>query len=300
MAGSSAALSHACIYCNNPHEVSEYQDLRSLSEEARKSYVLKMGLCFGCLGRSHVAKSCNQRKQCALCKGRHPTALHRAPPFTGANSTSANHISNDQGPVYGGKLNVLPVQVHFEGKTVRTNAFFDTGSTHSFCCSSLLQKLNYHPDESTVLQLNTVNNRQNVKSHIVRGIKITNLSGFEEMVLPPLFTFNEIPINPTDIPRDHDSTSHLRKQGVYIRTIQGPIELLLGGNAALAMEPLQVIRSENGGPFAIRTRFGWVLGGAKLSRQVAKLNKIQVQQNWESVNGILASAETVYFLPAIR
>ena len=225
MAGSSAALSH-CIYCKNPHEVSECQELRSLSEEARKSYVLKMGLCFGCLEHGHMAKSCNQRRQCTLCKGRHPTALHRAPSFTGANSTSANHISNDQGPVYGGKLNVLPVLVLFEGRTIRTNAFLDSGSTHSFCCSSLLQKLNYHPQERTVLQLNTVNNRQSVQSHIIRGIKISNLAGSEEMVLPPLFTLNEIPLNSTDIPRDYDSTSHLRKQGVYIHTIRGPIELL--------------------------------------------------------------------------
>ena len=44
--------------------------------------------------------------------------------------------------------------------------------------------------------------------------------------------------------------------------VAGEVGLLLGNNVAAALEPIEVIPSQNGGPFAVRTRFGWVLGGA--------------------------------------
>ena len=146
--------------------------------------------------------------------------------------------------------------------------------------------------EDTVLQLSTVNNQERIPRHIVRGIVITNLVGSEQITLPPLLTVKDIPLNTEDVSSNQDIVPYLREQGVQLYPVKGPIELLLGANAALAMEPLQAVRSRNGGPFAILTRFGWILGGAKLSSRVPKLNKIQVQQNWKSVPGTLASAET--------
>ena len=38
-----------------------------------------------------------------------------------------------------------------------------------------------------------------------------------------------------------------------MKQIEGEVGLLLGNNAGLAMEPLQVVNSENGGPFAVKT-----------------------------------------------
>ena len=94
-------------------------------------------------------------------------------------------------------------------------------------------------------------------------MKSRNLDGSEDIDLPPLLTLQEIPLNMADIPQDQDSPLYLQNQGVKIYPVDGPIEILLGSNAAQAMEPLEVVRSQQGGPFAVRTRLGWILGGAK-------------------------------------
>ena len=54
--------------------------------------------------------------------------------------------------------------------------------------------------------------------------------------------------------------------------------LLLGNNVAAAMEPIRVIPSQNGGPFAVKTRYGWVLGGAeKTNKSLFKTHRIHVE-----------------------
>ena len=39
------------------------------------------------------------------------------------------------------------------------------------------------------------------------------------------------------------------------------IGLLIGANCLKALEPMQVIASENGGPYTFRTRLGWCIVG---------------------------------------
>ena len=44
------------------------------------------------------------------------------------------------------------------------------------------------------------------------------------------------------------------------------------------MEPIRVIPSQNGGPFAVKTRYGWVLGGAeKTNKSLFKTHRIHVE-----------------------
>ena len=64
-------------------------------------------------------------------------------------------------------------------------------------------------------------------------------------------------------------------------------EVTLGSNA---MEPLEVINSQNGGPFAIRTRFGWILSGAGCIDS-ATVNSVWVGSEWDKINGKLATEE---------
>ena len=53
------------------------EDLRHRSIDDRNRFVWEHGLCFGCLHKGHVARVCNVRRTCSICKGRHPTSLHR-------------------------------------------------------------------------------------------------------------------------------------------------------------------------------------------------------------------------------
>ena len=55
--------------------------------------------------------------------------------------------------------------------------------------------------------------------------------------------------------------THGNLQNVTIPSMQGNVGLLIGVNVPTATEPLCVIPSKNGGPFAVQTRPGWVLNG---------------------------------------
>lgn len=52
-------------------------------------------------------------------------------------------------------------------------------------------------------------------------------------------------------------------------------ELLIGANVPKAMEPLQVIRSINNGPCAIRTMLGWTERATERRREVS-VNRVSV------------------------
>ena len=51
------------------------------------------------------------------------------------------------------------------------------------------------------------------------------------------------------------------------------------------MEPLQVVNSENGGPFAIQTRFGWIISGNGNTKS-PNVNSIRVPSELDEVNNI--------------
>ena len=93
-----------------------------------------------------------------------------------------------------------------------------------------------------------------------------------------------------DIQTNSYSTQYLQEKGVEIAQIDGDVGLLLGSNAALAMEPLEVVNSQNGGPFAIRTRFGSILGGGGCIES-ATVNSVWVTSEWDKTNGKLATEE---------
>ena len=67
---------------------------------------------------------------------------------------------------------------------------------------------------------------------------------------------------PTSV--DTSKWQYLLDGGVHIEErVEGEVGLLLGNNVAATMEPIEVIPGQDGGPFAVRTRYSWVLGGAE-------------------------------------
>ena len=252
---------------------------------------MKLGLCFGCLLRRHTSTTCPQRKICGICNGRHPTAFHkRKSQEKNAEGVVSLHARSTSVPVHGCNLHVVPILVTLGTRTVRTNAFLDSGSTHSFCSNSLLNKLNCNTKEITTMNLTTVQNQARLPSHVIRGIVIKDLNENNGLSMPPLLTLDKIPVGQHDIQIKFDRFQYLLDNGVEIPEIEGDVELLLGNNAALAMEPLQVVNSKNGGPFAVKTRYGWILisGGNIIDPNV---NSIWATEECEKINEIMATED---------
>lgn len=75
--GESSPPKPCCVCCNKQHYLNGCDDLKAKPHEERLEFVQRNSLCFGCLRKGHSSKDCRRRKVCQVCKGRHPTLLHR-------------------------------------------------------------------------------------------------------------------------------------------------------------------------------------------------------------------------------
>ena len=159
-------------------------------------------------------------------------------------------------------LPLVPVVLCNGDKKVNTFAFLDSGSTHSFATNSLLNQVGMQDAPSRQLTLTTVERGVSIPTRLATGLHITDVYGDNEMELPMLYSMEKIPAEPSDYPKQEDVRrwDHLRDVELTEPEMT-EVGLLLGANAFLAMEPRRVIPSVDGSPFAVLTRFGWVISG---------------------------------------
>ena len=265
-----------CLFCEGKHQLEACKKFENKKPEEKSKYVKEKGLCFACLQHGHRSRFCKERKTCEKCSGRHPTVLHEERSETPTATTG--HLAPSK--TGGAKLQVLRVQVGLGSKKVTTNAFLDSGSTYSFVASHLLDKMKMKPQRKMPLKVSTIKRQEVMDSSLVPGLVIESLDGDNGMELPPLYVLDHIPVEPEDVPsqEDIDFWTHLQDAGVHLQTTKEDQEigLLIGANAAGVMEPVEVCPSQDGGPFALKTKYGWVLSGAAKSSKSVSVNRIRI------------------------
>ena len=160
------------------------------------------------------------------------------------------------------KLPIVPIQVKAKkgNKVILTYAFLDQGSTAVFCTESLKQKLNLSGKRANIL-LRTMGQEKVVSSYIVPELEVAALEDDSFIELPKAYTQLSMPVHKVNIPTNKDLTRWSYLKHISLPQIEAGIELLIGMNVPRAMEPLEVIRSEHNGPYAIRTVLGWTVNG---------------------------------------
>lgn len=316
------------------HSTDGCRSLQSTSNEERWAFIRNMSLCFSCLKRGHRSSACNRRANCSFCRGNHPTATHadylqqsqnrqkqtipqktpepqpeshdpnpnvrvrtdpqqlpqQASSFRGATSCGTTGTSHSDCPA----LPIVPVILCSDHQEVKTFAFLDSGSTHSFVTTSLLGKIGKQNMPISQLALTTVDRGVSIPTRIASGLHISDLGREHEMQLPPLYTLEKIPVEPSNFPQQEEV-----KQWDHLKDVDIPepkideVGLLLGANAHLAMEPQRVIPSVNGSPFAVLTRFGWVISGLRSQRPETQITvcKTAVKEEKKCIENML---DTLY------
>ena len=268
-----------CYFCEGMHKTEFCKKLQQKTPEERTTFVKQKGLCFACLQYGHRSRFCKERRNCEKCGKSHPTVLHFDKPESP--TVTSGHLAPSR--TGGGKLQVVKVQVCFGDLNVTTNAFLDSGSTHSFISDHLLDELGLKQQKRTPLKVSTISGEKTMNSSMIPGLLIEDLDQGNVMELPPLYVLDSIPVVTDDVPSQEDMQrwTYLQDAGVTLRTMDAGEEvgLLIGGNAGSVMEPLQVCPSQHGGPHAILTRFGWILGGLKNERGRCQVNRIKVDMS---------------------
>lgn len=163
----------SCLYCNGTsHSLVNRMKLRALDVDDRQAHIVKLRLCFNCLGR-HYFKNCKSREKCIVCARRHHVLLHRDKGVqkTQKQSCSAAKSKSDSGTDSmenlqdredgnsskgSGSHNVTTNSIFFsdvllatakitlqsENRSIEARAFIDPGSQCSFVTEEVAKVLN--------------------------------------------------------------------------------------------------------------------------------------------------------------
>lgn len=126
--------------------------------------------------------------------------------------------------------------------------------------SALTRRLHLEGRRGNIL-LRTMGQERIVSSNTLSGLEVAALCGDEFLELPKVYTQESMPVHKGNIttPGDIEGWAHLKH--ITLPQINAGIELLIGTNIPKALEPLEVVCSVDGGPYAVRTRLGWTING---------------------------------------
>lgn len=278
-----------CFLClKNDHYLNQCNQFRELSYNGRKKFVLQNRLCFSCLCKNHRASQCSRRKPCKKlnCRRNHATLLHPPPNYDvnnrqvdyNANSNNVNeNNSNDDTPnetnqtscYNAGECNdcvflpIVAVNVKSpnNGREIQTYALLDSGSDSTYCSNALLSKLNVRGKRTKVHRSTLTNNNEIFMSQVISDLKVSDIDKNVEIPIPHAFAQDTIPVSKNCIATPNKLAEWGYLQMVYVPMIDSGVEMIIGNDVKFALEPIEVIPSENDGPYAVRTRLGWALNG---------------------------------------
>ncbi|XP_034530056.1 uncharacterized protein LOC117805434 [Notolabrus celidotus] len=266
-----------CLFCGAGHTLDLCLLLEKKTHSEKMSFLKENGLCFGCLCIGHRSKDCRKRLSCKVCNLKHPTMLHihrkegedgsvQVRGGAGATGGSALISVQSSGLTGAGEhdctLSILPVQVKSKKgqETLVTYAFLDPGSSASFCTEGLMNRLNITGRKTDIL-LRTMGQEKVVGSNIVADLEVAGFGADSFIELPEMFTQKCMPVHQGNIPRQEDLVRWPHLEHLKIAEIDSGVDLLIGTNVPRALEPWEVVRSVNGGPYAVKTMLGWTVNG---------------------------------------
>ena len=256
-----------CQLCSGPHDIEECDTFKAMDVDNRHKTIFRMKLCFSCLepvNSEHIAKTCDKKRKCSICKSDHPTSLH-GDKLNANLSSLGNHVIS---------MCVIPVILYHRAnpsKQLTVYALLDDCSQGTFIHEDTLDNLGVSQVQDAIIRVNTLNGERQEKALSLDGLIVEPVPnhvvhyGNIAIDLPRTYSQPNLAVDPEEIP-----TPSKISPWAYLHSLQDklvnydpavPIGLMIGGNCPKAVESLEVIRSEGGGPYAKRSQLGWCVVG---------------------------------------
>ena len=211
-----------CSYCDSSgHFIGDCKGFLRISLQDRYSFLRNKGLCYGCLKKGHLTKNCRGRLKCSICGRRHPTALHdpsraQVSPNAEMGASHSTDLKSDASLTLNSGVTattdmragettcamaIIPVRVKLKDSShsVETYAFFDSGSSVSFCTDNLMRQLGASGKKRDIT-LSTMGEDYKLSSHILKGLQVSDLDMNELVDLPQVYTKDTMPVDSGHIP----------------------------------------------------------------------------------------------------
>ena len=256
-----------CILCAGTHDLDDCKYFNGKTLEQRKNFLAEKRLCYACFGSGHRSRGCLQKRTCKSCQGLHPTSLHDknfVPRFQRKENSADVNSTHLQ--ISRAQLPIVPVQLCYQDRCVKTYAMLDTCSTGTFIKDDVMAKLGATGEE-TKITIGTLNGKIFQSTKAVIGLRVSDVKGQNEIELPRTFTQPSITSSSKYVPSDEALREwpHLAKITEHCpRPLKNQgIGLLIGANCPKALEPRNVIPCVGNSPYAILTFAGWTLVGPR-------------------------------------
>ena len=282
-------LTNVCLFCGFSHSFKVCRKLRKVMHKEKITFLMKHKLCFGCLGGDHMKSQCTQKATSDVCKGSHPTLLHRstATDNNAGQSPGSSSESSHFAPLLGCSIQsdstvpvvtsaviqeyqsrtdtmpIVPVKVKLASGDleVLTHAFLDSGSSETFITERLMKQLSAS-GKKIHISLTTLNNDDILTPcYKVSGMEVCGLNEDCYISLPAVFTQVSLPVSREQVPSQEDIERWPHLSPVVVSSLQAGVDLLISNNVPKATEPWEVINSVNDGPYAVGTVLGWSING---------------------------------------
>lgn len=113
--------------------------------------------------------------------------------------------------------------------------------------------------------IKTVNGSVLLNTKALNGLIASDLNGYNSIHLPKTFTKEDISAVEEDVPMPEltQRWSHPKRIQDQLppRLPGAKVGLLIGSNCPKALQPMDIVASQNGGPFTVKTFAGWVIVG---------------------------------------
>ena len=314
----------SCPFCDrNGHILNECRTFGAKTDEEKREYILKNGLCYGCLNRGHMSKSCTQKSTCKVCSKRHPTSLHmdKKPLLEEPReqktetSTKQDKPKEEEKKATCGKISkfgeesmtsmIVPVWVSTKNQPQKEElvyALLDTMSDTTFVLDDTIRKLDLRT-ENTRLRLSTIAQDDTIKCRKVKGLQVRAFDSTTSIDLPVAYSRNYIPADTSHIPTPSTAKKwiHLKRIAHLIPVLQDcEVGLLIGYNCPQALAPRSYITGEGNQPFALQTDLGWsIIGGSDRTADgaaTAETHRITVKEIKDDLTSQLAQRQEVRFV----
>ena len=277
-----------CYFCEGDHKLEACEMFRKKGGEEQLNFIRQKELCDNCLSTTHFSAGCKKKKSGSIpgcsTRSKHISSLYEAIvamrkdqqlKTTSTNQSVTSSSSGSQRPFVGTlsetwagchrkSLSNVPVKVRGKGETneVITYALLDNGSTASFCSEDPLMKLGVGTRKCQISLAAISDVMENCDSAIA-SLEIMDLDNTVSIGVPQAFVVRKL-----NISKDAVATQEDVKLWPYLNDLVLPtkledctLNLLIGVNIPEALQPEEIRRGDNGGPFAERTKFGWTLNG---------------------------------------
>ena len=254
---------HKCVCCDGTHSIENCVQFEQMNLPTLVQFTKSKGLCFNCLVPRHRASDCRRSIRCDVCHKKHSNLLHQD---TVAQTQTEEVKEVRVGAIVDDNvcigLPIVPVKVQGQnGEIFSIYAFLDQGSNTTLCTDKLKQQLGVKGRKSK-FSLTTLGK---ICEEIEGDMINLHIVDYEEELGPielsSVICRPSLPITKEDVPKQEDIDRWSYLQGIFVPDLDIEVGLLIGQDNAALVEPLEVRRSQDGGPYAVRTILGWTLNG---------------------------------------